>query len=202
MIDHILLGGPQLSQLIEFVFQKTQLKAMPGGAHPNWNTHNALLSLDHHCYLELISPLPGFSSKKPFEILSALTQPKIITWAANTSDIQSTAERINQLGMNHSGILGGSRLKQDGNLLTWKILFPEFNYGGVLPFFIQWDQQVEHPAMSSPPGLQLNQFLLSHPEALEINKLFQSLKLNFTCQPADEIKLELELNSPSGIIQI
>jgi len=200
MIDHIVIGAPDLNLGIDFVFEKTKLEAIYGGKHIDWNTENALLSLGSATYLEIIAPQPGLKSKPPFDMLSSLDQPGIITWAAGTQDIIAVAKSLNLLNVDHSGVIFGSRIKVDGSQLKWKILFPANNFEGIFPFFIQWDKETTHPALNIPPGLSLQHMFLYHPQADRINKLFENLNMVERCTFFLKSKLEIVLGDPSGMV--
>ncbi|MDZ4709126.1 MAG: VOC family protein [Saprospiraceae bacterium] len=202
MIDHIVIGAPELAMGINYVFDKTKFRAVLGGQHIQWNTENALLSLGEDIYLEVISPQPGRIASPPFETLSALRLPQTITWAAKTEDILGTANCLTHLHIRHSGVIDGSRLKKDGSQLNWKILFPENNFGGVFPFFIQWDRENMHPARGLVPGLILNQLWLYHNQAEFINECFKELQLDVSCIYSEDPHLKIELDGPSGKIEL
>ena len=191
MIDHIIIGAPALEMGINYVFDKTNFRAALGGQHRQWNTENALLSLGDDIYLEIISPQPCLVASPPFETLSELRFPRTLTWAAKTEDIQGTADGLNRLQLRHGGVMEGTRVKKDGSKLNWKILFPENNFGGVFPFFIQWDKNSIHPASTAPKGLKLHRLMLFHPEADLILNLFGALNLDQSCNYSTEIGLEL-----------
>lgn len=202
MIDHILIGAPELSMGIDYVFEKTKFLAAAGGKHPQWNTQNALLSLGVEVYLEIISPIPGLNPRPPFQILSSLDRPKPITWAVKTRDIQGTADLLNRLKLGHSGIVAGTRLKTDGSQLNWMLMFPENNYGGIIPFFIEWDNKSIHPALTAPKGLRLNRLDLYHPDPELILNLLESLGLDCRCNFSDEIRLELFIQDDLGVYKL
>ena len=56
LLDHIILGCNNLDTGISFVEQRTGVRALFGGVHPDRGTANALLSLGERHYLEIMAP--------------------------------------------------------------------------------------------------------------------------------------------------
>src|SRR5882724_5142484 len=95
MLDHILLGCNDLQRGIDFVEQRTGVRATFGGVHPGRGTQNALLSLgtsnaqEKGRYLEIIAPDPQQSAADEHATrLRKLTEPRLIGWAAHPDDLQ------------------------------------------------------------------------------------------------------------------
>jgi hypothetical protein len=55
MIDHLVYGVPDLAEAIDVIAQQTGVRARFGGRYPGRGTHNALISLGHRQYLEIIA---------------------------------------------------------------------------------------------------------------------------------------------------
>ncbi|MFO0004298.1 MAG: VOC family protein, partial [bacterium] len=51
-VDHLVLGAATLEEGIAWAERMLGATPQPGGRHPQWGTHNALLSLGHGAYLE------------------------------------------------------------------------------------------------------------------------------------------------------
>lgn len=180
MLDHILLGCSDLDQGINFVELHTGVGPVVGGVHPGRGTRNALLSLGKMHYLEIIAPDPAqaghkISRESMVNQLKGLTSPRIIEWAAHTSDINAVAEQLRKAGIAFDGPIPGSRKRPDGQALNWQTLNLNDNRSGLLPFFIQWDVTSVHPSVDAPAGCTLRSFRVEGPNPAELANLFQQL---------------------------
>jgi len=91
-VDHLLLGTADLERGIAWVERRTGVKAVRGGSHPGVGTQNALISLGRRQYLEIIAPDPA-QTVYTFPIdVRTLTEPRLMTWAAVTGDINALAK--------------------------------------------------------------------------------------------------------------
>src|SRR5689334_19254967 len=88
-LDHVILGVNDLARGIEFVESRTGVRAVFGGMHPGRGTHNALLSLAHRCYLEILAPDPQQAKVTWFQELVEITEPRIVGWMAHVPDIEA-----------------------------------------------------------------------------------------------------------------
>ena len=137
-----------------------------------------------------MAPIPGQATNYPFDSLPDFSTPKWLTWAARTEDILAVKTTLDAMNMKHSDIIPGARIKPDGQTLRWKLLFPENNYSGVFPFFIEWESKSLHPALTSPIGLSLMTWHLGHPEFSKINACFIQLKVGLHCTESVQPKLQ------------
>ncbi len=202
-LDHLLLGVPNLEAGIAWVEEKTGVKAMPGGRHPGLGTHNALLSLGPRQYLEIIAPDPTQTTLAPqFAFLQLATSPRLLTWAAATSDIHAVATQAHAAGFELSGPHAGARTRPDGQTLHWQTLFIKNDLSLQIPFFIAWDTAARHPAQDSPVGCTLQAFAMEHPQPEKLRAALMQLGLDATVQRGPEARLRAFIASPQGTIEL
>lgn len=115
LLDHIVIAGPDLQELVDWFHELTGITAAPGGAHPT-GTANALVALTvggrpRPHYLELIGPDPereGEELPKTFNI-HRLKKPTVITYAAHPEGIDQVAERARARGVDLGAVQDLSR---------------------------------------------------------------------------------------------
>jgi Glyoxalase-like domain len=205
-IDHLLLGSSDLESTMIWFEQKTGVKPVIGGSHPGRGTRNALVSLGEQRYLELIAPDPVQRDIKSDMDLQKLTQPRLITWAAATSDIDATANIAHKAGYEIFGPRDGSRKRPDGKVLKWKTVGvqTQFAANGVdpFPFFIQWTADSVHPSVDSPKGCTLQSFQIGHPDSKGLKVALEKFGLSTEVNRADTVQLIAVLNTPKGIVKL
>jgi Glyoxalase-like domain len=206
VLDHLLLGVADLDDGIEWVETLTGVKAARGGSHPGRGTHNALLSLGGRRYLEIIAPDPAQTAYN-FQIdVRKLAEPRLVTWAAGTSDVDAVAKQARDAGHQIFGPNDGSRARSDGKLLKWKSLGVQSAFGrdGVepIPFFIQWAADSPHPSQDSPTGCELQALALEHPEAAKVRNALRELGIDLEAKPADAVRFTATLKTPKGEVRL
>lgn len=201
-LDHLLLGAADLDQGIAWVEKLAGVRAAVGGSHPGRGTRNALASLGGGRYLEIIAPDPQQTAYNFHLDLRKLGEPRLITWAALTTDITATARRARGAGLQFFGPADGSRARPDGRLLRWKTLGVQTEFGaqGVepVPFFIEWAGDSPHPSQDSPRGCELRSFELEHPEPAGVIAVLRKLGIEAKVRGAKEAGLRATLKTPKG----
>lgn len=181
IVDHLLLGVADLDRGIAWVEQRTGVRAAIGGTHPGAGTRNALLSLGAGSYLEIIAPDPAQSAFNFQFDVRQLAEPRLITWAAATNDIEDAASMLRAGGYRLFGPRDGSRQRPSGELLRWKTLAAATNLrmGPIdpIPFFIQWAPDSPHPSQDSPAGCTLLSLHFQHPDPSALSSTFRDLGL-------------------------
>jgi Glyoxalase-like domain len=204
LLDHILVGSPDLEKGIAFIEERTGVRAAFGGVHPGAGTQNALLSLGKNRYLEIIAPDPKQSPTLDARDLRRLEEPVLVGWAAHPGDIEAFAQRLKGEGVDVIGPKPGSRKRPDGRVLNWKTLALKDDGDGLFPFFIEWEAGTIHPSVDTPQGCTLELFEAIS-KSQEQNKLQQraaQLKLDLKINPGRTPHLHAIIAGPKGRLDI
>ena len=205
-VDHLLLGAADLDRGIRWVEERTGVRPAVGGTHPGRGTRNALLSLGGKRYLEVIAPDPA-QTTYTFQIdVRTLKEPRLITWAAGSTDIDALARRAKTAGRNVIGPSDGSRARPDGTLLRWRTLgVPSaLATNGVepIPFFIQWAADSVHPSTDSPGGCTLTTFRIVHPNPAAVRAVLTAFDIDADVQAGSAAALHASLTTPKGTLAL
>ena len=134
-LDHIVIGVSDLATA-SADYQRAGFTVTPGGEHSSGNTHNALVTFDDGAYLELIA----FKDKqvKPDHKWGAkLAQGEgFLDFALGSDDLAAEAARLDQAGLEHSGVRPLGRLRPDGQRIDW-LLLNATDETHPLPFLIE-----------------------------------------------------------------
>jgi hypothetical protein len=207
LLDHLLLGCNDLDAGIDFVMQRTGVRAAFGGVHPGRGTRNALLSLGERRYLEVIAPDPKQNrveqfAQKQVGRLKQLASPHLIGWAAHPGDLEKFAARLREANITFDGPRDGSRQRPDGKRLQWTTLNLKDDKDGLLPFFIEWSADSLHPSADAPKGCRLSHFEASGPDADELTKISDLLGLDLAVSRSDTPALQATIIGPKGEVSL
>ena len=207
LLDHVLLGCNDLDRGIDFVEQRTGVRAVFGGVHPGRGTRNALLSLGERRYLEVIAPDPKQDrieqfAQKQVEQLKALASPRLIGWAAHPGGLEKFSAELRKAGISFDGLRPGSRQRPDGKLLEWKTLNLKDDKDGLLPFFIEWSPNSLHPSADAPKGCKITHFRALTPRTEELTKIVNLLQLDLPISSGDNPALRAAIAGPKGELAI
>jgi hypothetical protein len=200
-VDHLLLGVADLDAGIDWVEQRTGVRAVVGGIHPGRGTRNALIALSGRQYLEILAPDPAQEGGGRADLI-ALSEPRLITWSALSTDIDALAARVKAAGLSTTGPRPGSRARPDGRMIEWTTLGIEsaFASGGIdpIPFFIQWSAGSPHPSQDSPKGCALVSLEFQHPDAGRLRETFSRIGIDATTRQAEASAIIATVATPKG----
>jgi hypothetical protein len=120
-----------------------------GGRHESWGTYNTLtyfgLSYIEFLGIENLSIAEKHDENRLItqivEQLAKENREGPAKVAIRTNQIEELAIKIKTEGLTVYGPLTGERVRADGQVIRWSLLFPEYAGKKVsLPFFIQWEK--------------------------------------------------------------
>jgi len=204
--DHFVVGIADLDEGMALIEKLTGVRPVYGGVHPSIGTHNALISLGDHTYLEIIAPNPDAdfenldSALKAtyMEPLKQMTTVTLFLWAVGSDNLYGTGKSLQAAGLELSAPSAGSRKKPDGTLLTWQSAYITEPGSAEFPFFIRWGDATASPAEDSPKGCLFKRFAVSGPDTLALKKLTNQLGLAVEVNTASDSKFQLRLDCPKG----
>jgi catechol 2,3-dioxygenase-like lactoylglutathione lyase family enzyme len=150
-LDHLVYATPDLDESVRVITKLTGVRPVEGGPHLGLGTRNHLLGLGELRYLEIIGPdpdQPAPERPRPFGI-DHLTEPCLAAWAVRAADIEARVARSRTLGYDPGPIEPLSRRTPDGEVLRWRLTFPQAEPVDVVPFMIDWGR-TPHPARYLP----------------------------------------------------
>jgi hypothetical protein len=205
-LDHILLGANDLDQGIRWIEERSGVRAVFGGAHPGRGTCNALLSLGPRRYLEIIAPDPQQASSTAgndmVDRLHAIHEPRLIGWAVHTDDLSALMQRATAAGIAIENVRDGSRVRPDGKTLLWRSVALKNDFGGMLPFFIEWNPGSIHPSQDAPSGCTLQHFFIESPAREDVRSVAAKLGLELEIRPAKATVLRARIMGKKGEFEI
>jgi hypothetical protein len=205
-LDHILLGINDLDRGIAKMEERSGVRAMFGGVHPGRGTRNALLSLGPRRYLEIIAPDPAQLSADHAEnmgdFLKPFEQPRLIGWAVHSNNLTALAQKAAAAGIFIENPRDGSRARPDGKVLRWKSFSLKEDFGGVLPFFIEWSAGSVHPSQDAPAGCTLQQFSIESPAVKDVRATAGKLGLDLDIKPGNKPLLRARIAGKNGAFEL
>ena len=203
-IDHLVVTAPNLTLGVAYIEDLLGVPMQVGGQHQAMATHNCLLKLSEHCYLEVIAPDPTLPTpKRPrwfaLDSLQPTSAPRLATWVARTILIQAASELLHQQ-------LGVVTPMSRGDL-NWQITIPadgSLPFAGVAPMLIEWPRD-QHPIQRlTDQGCRLLQLELHHPQASQIATMLSRIGMKdpIRWQTAAQPQLIATIATPSGIRHI
>lgn len=146
--DHLVCFSKKPEEAISILKQKG-IHAVKGGRHEFWGTYNTLAYFGLN-YIEFLGIENLSMAEKQednrlitqiVEQLSTEKQEGPARIAIRTDGIEQLAVTLREEGFQVYGPLPGERVRADGQIIRWSLLFPENKDKELtLPFFIQWEK--------------------------------------------------------------
>ncbi len=200
-IDHIVFASADLERGMDEIEQLLGIRPVPGGRHPQFGTHNALLSLGSATYLEVIARDPNLPLPEQGTLvdLSDEQESHLITWVLRTEDIVALASAAGSAGLAIGPVQSGSREQPDGNTLCWQLTDPyAMPMGGAIPFLISWGETA-HPASVVPHAGELLGLTIEHPDSNGVRQSVSVLEVDVAVVQADQFGLVARIETEDGV---
>ncbi|MBC6973213.1 VOC family protein [Bacillus sp. Xin] len=143
--DHLVHAVGCTPKEVEEKMKELGFHTVQGGEHTNWGTWNSLCYFDLS-YIEFLAVQHEDKAKKADNPLVQETVEKLqhgegmLQIALRTNHIEELAVKLAEKGLQVKGPFEGKRMRNDGHLIEWKMLFVEQEESSPkLPFFIQWE---------------------------------------------------------------
>ncbi|MBO1580437.1 VOC family protein [Bacillus sp. XF8] len=147
--DHLVHAVRCTPQEVEKQMRELGFHTVQGGEHTNWGTWNSLCYFDLS-YIEFLAVQHEDKAKQADNPLVRETVEKLqdgegmLQIALRTDYIEELAVKLVEKGLQVKGPFEGKRMRNDGHLIKWKMLFVEQEESSPkLPFFIQWEESDE-----------------------------------------------------------
>lgn len=203
LLDHVVLAGPDLDQLVDDFRDRTGIDPKSGGRHPG-GTRNYLVRLTATAYLEIIGPErlgAGIPLPTAFGI-DTLSEPRIATWLVHPADIEKTIASATDAGYDPGPLGPLSRETPEGPVLRWRLTrdAPD-NLGGLAPGLIDWFD-TPHPSGSGLPEATLVDFRGRHPDPAAVARVHAALGVTLDVEESGEAGLTLVIDTPKGRVTL
>ena len=203
-LDHLVLGAPDLNMGIDHAAKVLGARPIIGGRHPQYGTHNAIVALGDHIYLEIIASDPDLPPPEEGVLwdLDTLQEPRLITWAMRTDQIFDLAEKARKAGLNIGDVAEGARTTPEGKVLKWRLTNPHAaRLETATPFLIDWGETL-HPAETAPKAGSLTALRFEHPQPDMLKHVFATLGLSVEVASADDPAIIAAVKTPNGMVEL
>jgi hypothetical protein len=201
-VDHLVYACAELERGIKEIEQTLGVRAIPGGRHPMWSTHNALAGLGARSYLEIIAPDPDStptSRPRPFG-LDAAGRSHLAAWAASGREPHAWRNEAVRGGVHLGAIQPGSRRRADGVMLEWQLSDLRCVLGdGIVPFLIDWGAS-PHPSLTAPKGAVLEGLRAEHPDPEGVRGMLSALGLDLQVDAGPRPVLLAKIRCRAGVV--
>jgi len=180
------------------------VRPIPGGRHPRFGTHNALLSLGPDTYLEVIARDPDLPAPVRGRLvdLSDEQRPRLITWVMRVRNLAAFVLDPARARSGIGPIEPGNRQQADGSLVEWHLTDPyAMPMDGTVPFLIDWGNTT-HPAQTLPTGVNLSGLRIEHPHPHQVRAALAALETEADVAMADRFRLSARIETSDGMMTL
>jgi len=196
-LDHIVIAAETLSVGVDYVQNLFGVDMTPGGRHPAFGTHNALLSLGD-IYLEVIAidpSAPDPTHARWFGLDNFSGPPRVCNWVLQTEKPRRVIGKT---------LIGtGDMMTVSRDDLTWQITVPKSGHlplDDCAPAIIDW-MGADHPVTRLPDvGCRLQRLQIDHPHAISLKSFLTGTfcDTRVTVQGREHANLSVTLQGPNG----
>ncbi len=198
-LDHLVIAARTLDEGRAWLEGRLGIPMQDGGRHPDFGTHNALLSLGPDSYLEVIAIDPGapaptrprwFGLDTPEMTARLEDGPALIHWVAAVGALEPGPEVLELTrGENRWALT----VQEDG----------EPPMGGVAPSRIVW-HTAPPPGRLPDVGVRLGQLRLGTPTPDELRAVLDGLEFmgEVEVYEAPQAELRAVLETPNGLVTL
>ncbi|MBT2735671.1 VOC family protein [Bacillus sp. ISL-7] len=193
------------------------LHAVKGGRHESWGTYNTLtyfgLSYIEFLGIENLSIAEKHGENRLItqivEQLAKESREGPAKVAIQTNQIEELAIKLKAEGLTVYGPLTGERVRADGQVIRWSLLFPEYAENKVpLPFFIEWEKSDEERYSELEEQRLIGSHILGQPKlesvGFVVNNLDKTLEIwrKLFCLKQGEEYIDTEINARCRILKL
>lgn len=203
-IDHLLYAASDLQRGMDEIEALLGVRPVPGGNHPQYGTHNALLSLGQGIYLEVIArdpDLPPPTRGVLFDVPQT-DGSRLVAWVYRVTDIQESSAALRDAGIALGPVDSGRREKPDGSIVSWELTDPYTRpLSGAVPFLIDWGDTA-HPSMVVPSGGRLVELVVTHPDADAVRSALSVVGAPVRVEAGDRFQLSATIRTEDRYVNI
>ena len=213
-LDHLVFTCADHDAGIAWAERTFGVRPVRGGAHPQWGTHNALMSLGRERYLELLAPNPDAppigraneAGRALFGIVPGLdpaAPPRLATWMLRTRTIDSLLGAALKAGVDLGRVTSGSRRRADGMEISWQLAVPPVRpLDGCVPWLIDWGWS-DHPSAAAPQGARLDWMEIVHPAPDRVRAVLAAVNcVSVDVREGREASIGVGIACPRGVVVV
>lgn len=203
-VDHLVYAVADLETGRDEIERLLGVRPVLGGQHPQFGTHNALVSLGPATYLEIIAPDPELPAPERGILFGGegVRKPGLVTWVLRSESIEAAATAASAAGVGVGSVKPGSRVKPDGTVISWKFSDPyAMPLDGAVPFLINWGN-TPHPAGTTARAGELVGLRIEHPQPERVREALLALGVEIDVLRGDRFRLIARIRTARGEVEI